>query len=292
MYAAAREIGRMLEEKGIGGMEEEFEQEKRSSFARGVSVEAEYCFTNAVGRFTKEALKEGSYKGNIVGNVKEQLAARARVEEKGNGRKTVVLIGGSQIQRIAGEMERVGGEVVEVQKMIRIAGDWTSEKVEKVKEELLLEDGVPDRIVIGGPSNSTTRHGVRRRGFGPERRMLYKEGGKGGKLFMQDYHMTEPIKISMLERGRLVKLVEDLVKFCEENFPTSTVLYVEMYPRFVERCCEKISHMTKDDPWVLDNSRREIERELRVRIEGSCEIVGWYEAAGLDIRQRTRAAAN
>ena len=35
--------------------------------------------------------------------------------------------------------------------------------------------------------------------------------------------MTEPIKISMLERGRLVKLVEDLVRFCEENFPTSTV---------------------------------------------------------------------
>ena len=94
--------------------------------------------------------------------------------------------------------------------------------------------------------------------------------------------MMEPTKISMLERGRLVKLVEDLVKFCEENFPTSTVLYVEMYPRFMERCCEKISHMTKDDPWVLDNSRREIERELRIRIEGSCEIVSWCEAAGLD----------
>ena len=37
----AREIGRMLEETGIGGMEEEFEQEKRSCFAKGVSVEAE-----------------------------------------------------------------------------------------------------------------------------------------------------------------------------------------------------------------------------------------------------------
>ena len=127
----ARGIGKMLEEKGIGGMEEEFAQEKRSSFAKGVSVKAEHCFTSAVGKFLKEALKEGSYKGNMVGNVKEQLAARARLEEKGNGRKTVVLIGGSQIQRIAGEMERVGGEVVGVQKTIRIAGDWTSEKVEK-----------------------------------------------------------------------------------------------------------------------------------------------------------------
>ena len=109
--------------------------------------------------------------------MKEQLAARARVEEKGNGRKTVVLIGGSQIQRIAGEMERVGGEVVEVQKMIRIAGDWTSEKVEKVKEELLLEDGVPDRIVIGGPSNSTTRHGPPE-GFWTREKDAIQGGGK------------------------------------------------------------------------------------------------------------------
>ena len=57
----ARGIGKMLEERGMCGIDEEFEQEKRCSFSKGVSVEAEYCFANAVGKFTREALKEGSY---------------------------------------------------------------------------------------------------------------------------------------------------------------------------------------------------------------------------------------
>ena len=36
----ARGIGKMLEERGMCGIDEEFEQEKRSSFSKGVSVEA------------------------------------------------------------------------------------------------------------------------------------------------------------------------------------------------------------------------------------------------------------
>ena len=30
-------------------------------------------------------------------------------------------------------------------------------------------------------------------------------------------------------------------------------MYVEMFPRFVERCCRKEGHMSEDDPWVYDN---------------------------------------
>ena len=62
----------------------------------------------------REAVKEGSYKGIVVGNIKEQLLARARLEEKGSGRSLVLLVGGSQIGRIAGEMERIGGDVIRV----------------------------------------------------------------------------------------------------------------------------------------------------------------------------------
>ena len=172
-----KEIKKILESKGRYGEDEEYEQERRSSFVRGVSVEAEYSFTNAVGKFTKEAVKEGSYKGSIVGNIKEQLLARTRIEEKWSGKKTAVVIGGSQMGRIAGEIERIGGDVVGVHQVIKIAGDWTSEK-----EELLEEDSVPDRIVIGGPSNSIIRHGPHgHRGFGPERRIVDKEGGKVGE---------------------------------------------------------------------------------------------------------------
>ena len=58
----AKQIRRMLEEKGLGGEDEEYEQ----GVLGGVSVEAEYCFTNAVGKFSREALKEGSYKGCIT----------------------------------------------------------------------------------------------------------------------------------------------------------------------------------------------------------------------------------
>ena len=60
----------------------------------------------------REAVKEGSYKGIVVGNIKEQLLAWARLEEKGNRKCLVLLVGGSQIGRIAGEIERIGGDVI------------------------------------------------------------------------------------------------------------------------------------------------------------------------------------
>ena len=65
-------------------------------------------------KYTRGVVKEGSYRGIVVGTVKEQLLARARLEEKGNGKVSVLVVGGSQMGRIAGEMERIGGEVVRV----------------------------------------------------------------------------------------------------------------------------------------------------------------------------------
>ena len=50
-------------------------------------------------------------------------------------------------------------------------------------------------------------------------------GGKGGERIMQEYHLTEPVKISMLERSRLVRIVDGLITFCEENYPTSQIVY-------------------------------------------------------------------
>ena len=45
-------------------------------------MEAEFSFTNAVGKYTRAAVMEGNSKRNIVTNVKEQLSSRARLEEK------------------------------------------------------------------------------------------------------------------------------------------------------------------------------------------------------------------
>ena len=55
-----------------------------------------------------------------------------------------------------------------------------------------------------------------------------------------------------------------------------------MYPRFVERCCNKEGHMSEDDPWVIDNNRRETEKEIRMKLGGSCEVVQWFESTGVE----------
>ena len=140
-------------------MNDDEEKTRRESFEKGVSIEGEYAFVSAVGRFTKKAIKEGSFTGRPVGNVKEQLENRARVEDREQGKKHVLLVGGSQLERISKRMEEQGGDVVEVWKMCRIRGEWTRDKLEVIKEELVLSDEVPDCIVIGGPSNSIIRNG-------------------------------------------------------------------------------------------------------------------------------------
>ena len=122
----AKEIRKLLESKGRFGEEEEYEQKRRSSFERGVSVEAEFAFTNAVSKYTREAVKDGSYKGIVVGNIKEQLLARAGLEEKGSGKVSVLVVGGSQMGRIAGEIERIGGVWLECTTGRRfwVSGRW------------------------------------------------------------------------------------------------------------------------------------------------------------------------
>jgi hypothetical protein len=60
----SRELGKMVESR----LEEnrdvvDREKERRETFDKGVSVEAEYAFTKAIGEFCKEAVKEGSFKG-------------------------------------------------------------------------------------------------------------------------------------------------------------------------------------------------------------------------------------
>ena len=61
---------------------------KRKSFERGPSVESEFTFTKAVTGYSKLAIEAGSFKGRQIGNVKEQLAARARLEEKDRGQNS------------------------------------------------------------------------------------------------------------------------------------------------------------------------------------------------------------
>ena len=151
------------------------------------------------------------------------------------------------------------------------------------------DDFIPDKIVIGGPSNSTIVHGPQsHRGFGSEAVWRMEAGGRGGRVgdrIVCEYHLTEPVKISLLERSRLAKEVDDLVSYIELNLPTAKVLYMEMFPRFMERCCRKERHMREDDSWVLDNNRRETEREIRMKNEADVRWCSGSSRLGL-IRNR------
>ena len=247
-----------------------------------MSVEAEYAFVKAVGGYTKLARQTGSFMGRQIGNVKEQLAVRAALEEKEQRRKLVFVIGGSQARRVAEKISEIGGEVATVGKIVTIRGQWTREKVEYAKRELEECEAVPDCIVIGGPGGSIIRHGpVNRRGFGPEKRMVLTEGKKNGSI-RTEYHMTEPAKVSLLERGSIARLVECLVEYVGEILPLTQVWYLSPPPRHVTRCCEDVGHMQEEDIWVMESQRRELESDIVRRVQGKCEVVKWYEVKGIE----------
>jgi hypothetical protein len=94
----------------------------RISTENGVSVEAEYTYSSAIGRYTEKAKKEGRYKGREIRNVAEQLKMRARFEGVGRVRKSVLIIGASEASRMVEELERIGKDIM-VTSMIRIRGE-------------------------------------------------------------------------------------------------------------------------------------------------------------------------
>ncbi len=98
----ARELGRMMAEKE-GGTDEG--REGREWFENGVSVEGEFAFTKAV--------REGSFRGSYVLNIKEQMEQRAVRAEREGWRVNVLMVGGSQVGRIGREMEKKGGVAME-----------------------------------------------------------------------------------------------------------------------------------------------------------------------------------
>ena len=94
----------------------------------------------------------------------------------------------------------------------------------------------------------------------------------------QEFHLTEPARLSMIERAGEVRLVEELVKVCREAVPEARVIYLGMCPRHVVKCCAKQEHMTEDGSWILENQRREVDMEVKRRIEKDVEVVQWFEA--------------
>jgi hypothetical protein len=139
--------------------------------------------------------------------------------------------------------------------MVKVSGLLTDESVNKALSELAVIGDYPTSIVVGGPGNSLMEHGVDGgRGFGPERTVKVSQCSRGKVVerWKVRYHMQEPRKISLVEKRQLVDRVVKLVRGAQELFPESVIVYMTMFPRHVERCCEKDGHMRTSDIVGLD----------------------------------------
>jgi hypothetical protein len=87
MLEPPKEIGEMMKKSGGGDSDEE--RVRRETNENGMSVECEFTFVNAIGRFTRRAGEEEYFHGERVKNVREQLAMRARFEGQGRVKKYI-----------------------------------------------------------------------------------------------------------------------------------------------------------------------------------------------------------
>ena len=291
------EVRRMLPSTGLGRLEEvddemedcgrEEERRVRESFENGVSMEGEFAFGKAVGEFCRQAVREGSYRGNYVLNLREQMEQRAARESREGGKVKALLVGGSQMGRIGREMVRVGGSVLSDVKFVAVKGQLSDEEASRVMEDIRGSGTRVDKVIVGGPSNSVLVHGREgERGYSPERTVTVVRGANGEVLRMENkYHMTEPSRVTMGERRRLVERTVDMVKQIRQVTGAADITYVTMYPRHVSRCCNRKGHMTDGDCLTASSIRREIDsdikEELLEKVDG-IRLVEWYSTLRLE----------
>jgi hypothetical protein len=277
----ARELAHMMEGKGdtVAGLRE------RESFENGVSVEGEFAFTMGVAAFCKEAVREGSFKGSYVLNVKEQMEGRALREGKEGKKVSVLMIGGSQMGRIGKVMREKGEAALEKVEVVEVKGVLDGEELKRVLDEVGMREEHPDKIVVGGPGNSLIRHGEKEvRGFCPERTVRVEKGSGGEvKRVKVGYHLTDPVKVTMGERRQVIDRTVELMEQLQGRFPFADVWYVTMFPRHVVRCCDRVSHMSEDDCWLVNGFRKGVDadvvEELEERVVGA-RVMEWWEALG------------
>jgi len=286
----SREIDRLLHKgrEEEGGLEDSTEEErKRWSFEEGVSIDAEFTFTAAIEEFCRGAVNEGNFAGPYILNKKEQLRYREQKEQKGTGKHSVLLIGGSQVGRIGAVLRTVGGEALCIEKHIRIRGYLSREEGVRVAKEINEGRGMRvDKIVIGGPGNSLVKHGgTQERGYGPERTVRVKQGkGAAEDSVTSAYHLTEPVRMTLCERSQVASVVGQIAQECRKAWPLAEIFYCGIFPRFVEKCCDRKEHMCADDPLVINNSRKELDREVEnqlLRGGSDVKVVHWYEMLGM-----------
>jgi hypothetical protein len=70
-----------------------------------------------------------------------------------------------------------------------------------------------------------------------------------------------------------------------ELFPESEIVYVTMFPRHVERCCDSEGHMTEEDVWVTDGVCRDIDQDVKEIVTDlgqRISVMEWWDMLGLE----------
>jgi len=274
-------------ENVVESVREREEREQREGVESGVSMEAEFAFTRAIGDFCREGVREGSYKGNYVLNLKEQMEERVRRREGELRKYSVLFVGGSQIGRIAEEVGKVGKQVVRQSVYVKVKGELSEEEMVRVCEEVEQLGQKFDKVVVGGPANSLVKHGMgERRGHRPERTVTVERDGSGRVTKIGTrYHGTEPTRVTLTERRdltvRMVKLIDSLGDIVDAD----ETLYVTMFPRHVDRCCGREGHMTEGDCLTMTSVRNDIDKDIREEIKDrklDCNVLDWWKLLKLD----------
>ncbi len=272
MVGPARELGKMVEAKlEESGDVVDREKEKRETLDKGVSVEAEYAFTKAVGEFCREAVKEGSFKGGYRMNVKEQMEMRMGKIWSEGSKVRAAMVGGSQIGRLGAEVGQKGKEAVEVEGWVKVKGRLDREEMERVVEKVLEVGKMADKVIVGGPGNSLFRHGSgEKRGFCPERTAKVERNVQGEVTRVSvEYHMTEPERVTLSEKRERIDTVVELFRRIGEGLPGIQLVYITMFPRHITRCCREAGHMSREDSLVLNGYRKFVESDIVEELEES-----------------------
>jgi hypothetical protein len=286
MVGPARELGRMVEAKlEESGDVLDREKDRRETFDKGVSVEAEYAFTKAVGEFCREAVKEGSFKGGYRMNVKEQMEERMGKIWSEGGKVRAVMVGGSQMGRLGAEVEQKGREAVEVEGWVKVRGRLDRDEMERVVEKVLETGKMADKVIVGGPGNSLFRHGSgEKRGFCPERTAKVERNAQGEVTrVMVEYHMTEPERVTLSEKRELIDRVVELFRRIGDGLPGIQLVYITMFPRHITRCCREAGHMSREDSMMLNGYRKSVESDIVEELEDlGVQVIHWFDLLGWD----------
>ena len=269
------------------GEEESEEESRRGSFKEGISIDGEYTFSTALERFTREAVKEGSYRGAYNLNIKEQMRRRVRKAVEGESRIRVLTVGASETGRIRQEVQKRGEGKIVMEEHVRIRGKLDRKESDRVQGHLERLDIAPDVVLLGGPGNSIVENG-RQSGKGKGADMVVKVSrSQSGRVEKIDgeFHLIEPVRPTMCERRVVAGAIGRIVKKIRELWPLVEIVYMEIFPRHVHRCCQEKGHMCEEDPQVIDRSRRDMEEEVASefrRLRESVRRVKWWEAIGLE----------